>query len=296
MIEIPEVIKDPTKRQEFVLIFDVERGNPNGDPDASNAPRIDPETGHGLVSDVALKRKVRDYLALTRQLPIFISSDKSLNEKKEEADAKLEQPATSEERKSKRPIPRLGAKLCESYYDIRMFGAVLSTGEGDDRLNAGQVRGPVQLIFASSIDRITPLHQTITRQARTTPKRMESGDTEMGEKWLVPYALYRTHGYINPFFAEKTGVTSDDLEALWEALTNLFEFDRSASRGEMVVRGLYVFTHDNKLGNAPAHKLFELIKVQPAAEGGVPRQFTDYVVGVDEGETPTGVTLTRLIG
>lgn len=296
MVEIPEIIMNPNKRQEFVLIFDVTKGNPNGDPDAANAPRIDPETGHGLVSDVALKRKVRDYLALTRNLPIFISSDMALNEKKDRADAQLEQPATPEERKSKRPIPRLGEKLCEIYFDIRMFGAVLSTGEEGDRLNAGQIRGPVQLTFASSIDRITPLHQTITRQARTTPKRMESGDTEIGEKWLVPYALYRTHGYVNPFFAEKTGVASADLEAFWEALTNLFEFDRSASRGEMVIRGLYVFTHDNKLGNAPAHTLFELIRAERVPEVDVPRQFANYEVHVEEEGVPDGVTLTRLIG
>lgn len=296
MSDFPEIIKDPAKRQEFVLIFDVTKGNPNGDPDAANAPRVDPETGHGLVSDVALKRKVRDYLALTRNLPIFISSDMALNDKKKEAEKQLEPPLTPKERESKRPNSRLGGKLCEIYYDIRMFGAVLSTGEERDRLNAGQVRGPVQLTFANSIDRITPLHQTITRQARTTDKRMESGDTEIGEKWLIPYALYRTHGYINPFFAEKTGVATDDLEAFWEALINLFEFDRSAGRGEMVVRGLYVFTHENKLGNAPAHKLFELITIPPAAEGSVPRQFSDYEIRLDRDGVPAGVTFTPLIG
>jgi CRISPR-associated protein Csd2 len=306
VVEIPEIITDPSRRQEFALIFDITNGNPNGDPDASNAPRLDPETGRGLVTDVALKRKVRDYVMLTHpHLRIFIQSERALNTLKSEAADKVEPPLTQKERESKRPIPRLQSQMCADYYDIRMFGAVLATGEPGDRLNAGQVQGPVQLTFAKSIDRITPLHQTITRKAKTTEDRMESGETEMGEKWVVPYALYRAHGYVNPFFAERTGVTTEDLGVFWTAIVQLFDFDHSANRTEMFVRGLYVFTHDNKLGNAPAHKLFELITVQRAAnrvtlgqstDSDVPRQFTDYEVRVDTDAVPSGVALTTLVG
>jgi CRISPR-associated protein Csd2 len=174
-----------------------------------------------------------------------------------------------------------------------MFGAVLATGEEGDRLNAGQVRGPVQMTFAQSIDRILPLDAAITRQARTTEKRMETGPTEFGRKAFVPYGLYRSHGYFNPFLADRTGVTNADLEAFWDALRNLFDFDRSASRGEMAVCGLYVFSHDSKLGNAPATNLFQLIRVPPT--NGTPREFASYEVVVDETNVPQGVTLSRLV-
>jgi len=295
MNPIPDIITDPSKRQEFVLLFDVSNGNPNGDPDAANAPRIDPETRQGLVTDVALKRKVRDFLVLTRSIPIFIQSETALNVLKSDAATKL-QPGLSEvERKSKKPNTRLRTQLCADYYDIRMFGAVLATGDKEDRLNAGQVRGPVQITFARSIDPILPLDVGITRQARTTELRMTTGTTEMGRKTFVPYGLYRAHGYLNPYLADRTGVSSGDLEALWDALRNLFEFDRSASRGEMAVRGLYVFTHDSKLGNAHASSLFERIQVPPA-NGVHPRRFGDYGVLVDEANVPPGVTLTRLVG
>jgi CRISPR-associated protein Csd2 len=295
MAQIPEAITDPSRRQEFVLLFDVENGNPNGDPDAANAPRVDPETGHGLVTDVALKRKVRDYLALIHELPIFIQSEVALNTLKSRAAEKVEPKLTKEEREAKRPVPRLQAKLCADYYDIRMFGAVLATGDADDRLNAGQVRGPVQLTFARSVDPILPLDAAITRQARTTEKRMETGPTEFGRKPFVPYGLYRAHGYFNPFLAERTGVTSSDIGVLWEALANLFEFDRSASRSNMVVRGLHVFTHENKLGNAPAHKLLERITPRRKPEASVPRAFTDYEISVHVSDLPTGVTHTPLV-
>lgn len=303
MNPIPDVITDTTRRQEFVMLFDVTNGNPNGDPDAANAPRLDPETGHGLVTDVALKRKVRDFVALTRGLPLFIQSNTALNTLKAESAEKLTQPLTADERAGKKPIPRLRSQLCADYYDIRMFGAVLATGEAGDRLNAGQVRGPVQMTFARSQDRILPLEATITRQARTTEERMTTGTTEMGRKFFIPYALYQTHGYINPFLAERTGVTSMDLASFWDALCNLFEFDRSASRGDMAVRGLYVFTHDSKLGNARASTLFDLVQVssnvnpdQISDQIRAPRKFTDYEVGIDETNMPQGVTLTRLVG
>ena len=297
MASITETITDPSKRQEFVLLFDVVNGNPNGDPDAANAPRVDPETGHGLVTDVALKRKVRDYLALTRtDLPIFIQSTVALNTLKSRAADEVQPPITKEEREGKRPISRLQAKLCADFYDIRMFGAVLATGEAGDRLNAGQVRGPVQLTFARSVDPILPLDAAITRQARTTEERMETGTTEFGRKNFVPYGLYRAHGYVNPFLAERTGIASSDLGALWDALTNLFEFDRSASRSKMSLRGLYVFTHDNKLGNAPAHALLERIEPRRRPEVAAPRAFTDYEVTARGDDLPAGVTLTPLVG
>jgi CRISPR-associated protein Csd2 len=282
------------------LLFDVKNGNPNGDPDAGNLPRVDPETMHGLVTDVALKRKVRDYLQLTQNVSIFIQSKVALNTLKEQVADKVEPALSKEEREGKKPIPRLQSQLCKEYFDIRMFGAVLATGEEGARLNGGQVRGPVQFTFARSLDPVLPLDLTITRQARTTEERMETGTTEMGRKPLVPYGLYRAHGYFNPFLAQSTGVSTDDLVALWKALQSLFDYDRSAARGEMAVRGLWVFTHDNEKGNAPTHKLFELIKTPPV--GGSPRSFEDYEGGIrfpEDGSLEShgfgGVTLDRLI-
>jgi CRISPR-associated protein Csd2 len=295
MNRIPTEITDPAKRHEFVLLFDVTNGNPNGDPDAMNAPRIDPETSRGFVTDVALKRKVRDYLALTRDTPIFIQSEVALNTLKLKAAEKLTEPLSDDQRRSKKLIPQLRSRLCADYYDIRMFGAVLATGEGDDRLNAGQVRGPVQITFARSHDPILILDLAITRQARTTEQRMETGATEMGRKSVVPYGLYRAHGYFNPFLAERTGVTADDLVAFWEAVAHLFDLDRSASRPEMFVQGLYVFTHDSKLGNAPAHRLFERIAIERNNKSEPPRSFADYTVAVEDTDLPPGVQLTTLV-
>lgn len=290
------LINDATKRHEFVLLFDVTNGNPNGDPDAMNSPRIDPETGRGLITDVALKRKVRDYLALTRDMPLFIQSNIALNTLKSEAAQRLEVSLTKEQREGKRVIPELQARLCADYYDIRMFGAVLATGgDSDDRLNAGQVRGPVQVTFARSADPVLVLDLTIIRQGRTTEKRMETGPTEFGRKSVVAYGLYRAHGYFNPFLAAKTGVSDDDLSAMWDALTNLFEFDRSASRPEVAVCGLYIFTHDNRLGRAPAHRLLERISVGLQAEVTTPRSFADYEVTVTKDGLPQGVNLTPLV-
>ena len=302
-------MSDPAKRHEFVLLFDVLDGNPNGDPDASNLPRTDPETGHGIVTDVALKRKVRDFLSTTEGLPIFIQSQAALNTLKRKSADALGDELTAEDRKSERPLPKLQAKLAADYYDIRMFGAVLATGEKGDRLNAGQVRGPVQITFARSIDPVLPTDIAITRQARTTDERMATGTTEMGRKTLVPYGLYRAHGFFNPFLAEKTGVSTEDLQALWTALANLFEFDRSASRGTIAMRHAYVFTHENKLGNTQAHKLFDRVKIErrtddqdgaaepagPTKPKMPPRSFSDYSVSIDWATHPNGIEFTDLI-
>lgn len=289
-------ISNKDVRHEFVLLFDVTNGNPNGDPDASNAPRTDPETQLGFVTDVSLKRKVRDYLQLAHQTPMFIQSKVALNTLIEQAQGEGEGKANN-----KVANKDVRNNMMASYYDIRLFGAVLSTG----KVNAGQVRGPVQLTFGRSIDRVLPLDITITRQARTTEERMETGSTEIGRKSVLPYGLYRAHGFFNPLLGKAredggTGVTSEDLHLFWEALTNLFNLDRSASRGEMAVRGLYVFSHDNALGKAPAHKLFKLVDVpalstpeKPAA----PRSFEEYTVKrPPEGALTDfpGVTLTVL--
>lgn len=288
------VYTDPAKRHEFVLLFDAKNSNPNGDPDAGNMPRVDPETMHGLVTDVALKRKIRDYLQITRSsdkqeqqlgFDIFIQSKTALNKIIEDAGQAVGV------RESRTVNESVRDELCRRYYDIRMFGAVLSTG----KLNAGQVRGPVQITFAQSIDPVLPLDVAITRQARTTEERMETGTTEMGRKPIIPYGLYRAHGYFNPYLARQTGVSPEDLEVLWDALQNLFEFDRSAARGEMHVRSLSVFTHDNPKGNAPAHKLFDLVKVWRRDGVSVPRGYHDYTVVIQRDDLPPGVTLNVLV-
>lgn len=289
---------DVNVRHEFVLLFDATNSNPNGDPDAGNLPRVDPETMHGLVSDVALKRKVRDYLAMTRGERMFIQSEHALNTLKEMAADELDEELTSEQKGSKQVIPQLRSKLCELYWDIRMFGAVLSTGEGQSRLNAGQVRGPVQVAFARSIDPVLPMEITITRQARTTVERQETGTTEMGRKAVVPYGLYRAHGYFNPYLARDTGVTEADLDAFWNALANLFEFDRSAARPQMAVQSLVVFTHESPIGNAPSQRVLGLVEVSKKSEATPPRSIEDYEVRLpDDGPVPelSGVTASRLV-
>lgn len=374
---------DPRLRHDFVYLFDVTDGNPNGDPDAGNLPRIDPETMQGLVSDVALKRKVRDYVARIFELlenkdlseplrnkigeygnlrgqSVFIQSKEALNtlifrafkeigmepatvlldsdvldvlpEELPEGFQLLEDGRTlaysgqhasrralteelrglfSEEDQKKlgRKITQLAGqvadaikgtasdprekeeqrkqaqnKLVADYYDVRMFGAVMSTG-----LNAGQVRGPMQITFARSIDPIVPMDLTITRQARTTVERMRTGTTEMGRKPIIPYGLYRAHGFFSPMLAAE--VTEQDLALFWDALLNMFEHDRSASRGHMSCQGLYVFTHDNPLGNAHAHRLFQRVCAVRKQDIQSPRGFDDYVVEVNEAGMPLGVTL-----
>lgn len=395
---------DPTKRHDFVLLFDVTRGNPNGDPDADNLPRVDPETMHGLITDVCLKRKIRDYVSSVLGQPIFIQSKVALNtlitkafvdvgvepvsiiirdeeviswleqnpregfsleplpeqegieasqglqgslllddstngdEEEDEIEARLliysgsstkpnqienelleEFEETDENKKLKMELKKIaktlvpkkvkgkkGAisegkreearlQLCKSYYDIRMFGAVLSTG-----LNAGQVRGPMQLTFAHSIDPIFRHEQTLTRQARTTTERQRTkeGSTEFGRKAIVPYGFYRAHGFYNPALAkhgtESNLVTEDDLKYFWEALCEMFENDHSASRGEMVMHEVCIFTHENPKGNAHSHKLFDRIKVQKKLDIEVPRASDDYQIDVEQQHLPSGVTLTKL--
>lgn len=369
------IYTDPTKRHDFVLLFDVEYGNPNGDPDAGNLPRIDPETMHGIITDVCLKRKVRDYLQITKNISIFIQSETALNRLISDAakevgvkepqckldDEELiewfqsdESPEQFEvtadniliyhgESWKKKDIekafsninnntvkPKLkdiakllnesvGKKakltpqdskdtqtqLIKKYYDIRMFGAVLSTG-----LNAGQVRGPVQFTFAKSVDPIFRLDNAITRKAVTREEDKKRKETEMARKPTIPYALYVAHGFYNPYFAlevkkssdepDKYKVSGGDLANLWEALEWMFNNDTAAARGKMATRGLYVFTHDNKRGNAPSHKLFKLIVVP--AIGGSPRSFSDYenkIKTPDHGPLDLvkfkGVTLTKLV-
>lgn len=300
---------DISRRHDFVLLFDVRDGNPNGDPDAGNLPRVDPETMQGLVTDVAIKRKVRDFVDMARgddgRFKIYIQAGgDALNAIHQRAYDDLGLKSTGT-RQARADVERARTWMCQNFFDIRMFGAVMSTG-----INAGQVRGPAQLTFARSIDRIIPLDLSITRVAVTRVEDAEvvEGDedsaatggkqTEMGRKSTVPYGLYRAHGFFNPHFAEKTGVDSEDLALFWRALEMMWDVDRSASRGEMSCRGLYVFTHESKLGNAAAHRLFDLIRVPPS-EVVAPRSFADYQVGrPSDGpiEGLAGVTLTSLVG
>lgn len=273
-------------RYEFIMLFDVENGNPNGDPDAGNMPRIDSETSYGIVTDVCLKRKIRNFVSLYKESEpyynILIQPDDYLNAKFERAHDELEKTtgkaATTEEARS---------YMCENYYDVRTFGAVMSTGKKE----CGTVRGPVQFSFARSIDPIFPQDITITRQARTTKDRQESGKTEMGKKSIVPYGLYRAEGYISAMLAQKiTGFSEDDLELLWKAILNMFEHDRSAARGKMALRKLIIFKHDSILGNAPANELFDKVTVKRKPGVDVARSYDDYEVNIDQA-MPDGVTL-----
>lgn len=286
-------------RYEFVVLFDVENGNPNGDPDAANAPRTDAETGLGIVTDVCLKRKIRNYVELVKEgVPgynILIKTDKPLNAKFAEAHTAA---GSTQKKKSAEDIAAARAYMCENYYDVRTFGAVMSTGEDP----CGIVRGPVQLNFARSLDPVFPQELTITRQAITDAKKYaEQAEkngvmTEMGKKSVVPYGLYRAEGYVSAMLAQKTtGFSEEDLELLWEAVINMFEHDHSTARGKMCVRGLYVFKHDCALGNAPSAVLFEKIRVEKKTDVAYPRSFSDYTVSVDE-DMPNGVTLIRKLG
>ncbi|MEM1042769.1 MAG: type I-C CRISPR-associated protein Cas7/Csd2 [Bacteroidota bacterium] len=282
------IITDPEKRHDFVFLFDVTDGNPNGDPDGDNTPRFDPETRQGLVTDVCIKRKIRDYAHEMAGADIFIQSEKTLNTRIKEAAEANDIPKP---KNNKVVVPELQGHVAAAYLDVRLFGAVLSTGD----YNAGQVRGPVQLTFSRSVDPILPLSVTITRQARTTEKRAETGKTEIGRKAIVPYALYRGHGFYSPHLGERVGVSQEDLALFWEAFARMFEYDRSAARGQMVLREAYIFTHDSPRGNAPAHRLFERIRFEEA-NGDVPRSFDHYRdrLIVDEGGLPDTIALTRL--
>lgn len=287
------------KRYDFVYLFDVQDGNPNGDPDAGNMPRVDPETGTGLVTDVSLKRKVRNFVQMTQDqagYDIFIKERGVLNNLIDEA---YDQEVVKENKGADK-IEQARQFMCDKYYDVRTFGAVMSTGK-----NAGQVRGPVQLTFSRSIDPIVTLEHSITRMAVASEKEIkineETGEenyTEnrtMGRKYTVPYGLYRCHGFVSAHFAESTGFAQDDLEVFWQSLINMFDHDHSAARGQMNARGLYVFEHDNKLGNAPAHKLFDLINVEVKDASKPIRAFSDYSVQVDESGLPNGVSLDSKI-
>ena len=295
-------MSDPIKnRHEFVVLFDVENGNPNGDPDAGNMPRVDPETGYGLVTDVCLKRKIRNYVETAKEdadhYHIYIKDGVPLNTSDEKACAYVG--VTSDKLKeAKKKDEHLDEKIrdfmCSNFYDIRTFGAVMTTFT-KGALNCGQVRGPVQLGFARSIDPILPQEVTITRVAITTEADAEKKNTEMGRKYIVPYGLYRAEGYVSANLARKTtGFSEEDLELLWTAILNMFENDHSAARGKMAVRELIVFKHDTELGCAPAHKLFDLVKVEHKDGVTAPRSYGDYIVSVDETHLPSGVTCTRM--
>ena len=313
---------DLSRRHDFVLLFDVKNGNPNGDPDAGNMPRIDPETGHGLVSDVSLKRKIRNYVEIAHGgasgRAIYVQEGAILNEQHrkayvaerpgEKVDAGKLNPKSDEE------ADRLRLWMCANFFDVRTFGAVMSTG-----INCGQVRGPVQMTFAQSAEPIVPQEISITRMAATTAKEKEQrreGEAEaegdvrtdnrtMGRKHIVPYGLYRAHGFVSAKLSEKTHFSEEDLELLTEALAAMFEHDRSAARGEMATRRLIVFRHDSALGNAPAHQLFDRVKIMRAIDGEAraidsrldnyppARAFSDYVVRVDRENLPAGVEIVE---
>ena len=285
-------------RYDFVIFFDVQNGNPNGDPDAGNMPRIDPESGCGLVTDVCLKRKIRNYVETVMEdapgYRIYIKEQVPLNRSDAEALDKLG--VTGDLKAARKGDPDLDCKIrdymCREFFDIRSFGAVMTTFVKGN-LNCGQVRGPVQLGFAQSVEPITPQEVTITRVAITTEADAEKKNTEMGHKYIVPYGLYRAEGYVSANLARKTtGFSEEDLALLWRAILNMFENDRSAARGKMAVRELIVFRHDPELGNAPAYKLFEAVKVERRPEISLPRAFADYTVTVSE--LPAGVTCERM--
>jgi CRISPR-associated protein Csd2 len=317
-------MKPLNNRYDFVALFDVANGNPNGDPDAGNLPRLDPETNHGLVSDVCLKRKVRNYIELTKEgqsgFAIYVQEGSILNEKHREAYKEL-RPNDEKMAKEKKLNPKddeeankLRQYMCDNFFDIRTFGAVMSTG-----INCGQVRGPVQFSFAQSIEPIVPQEISITRMAATNEKekaeRQQSGDENertdnrtMGRKHIVPYGLYRAHGFVSAKLAERTGFSEEDLNVLLDAVQNMFEHDRSAARGEMAVRKLIVFKHDCALGNAPAHMLFERVKVGRNIDGKFraindkaldnqppTRSFEDYKVEIDTANLPEGVTIIERV-
>ena len=282
-------------RHDFVLFFDVINGNPNGDPDAGNAPRIDPETGHGLVSDVCLKRKIRNFICLAKDASepgyeIYVKEKAILNQQHQRAH---DVPEIKALEKSNDKTEAARKWMCQTFFDIRMFGAVMTTG-----VNCGQVRGPVQLAFARSVDPIVALEQSITRMAVTTEeeaKKQEGGNRTMGRKEIVPYALYIAHGFISPFLATDTGFGAADLDLLWQALKMMFEHDRSAARGEMASRKLVVFEHESKLGNAPAHALFERLKITRKDTTRPARAYADYEIALEKDDLPAGITIHEML-
>ncbi len=302
-----DVIKN---RYDFVLYFDVENGNPNGDPDAGNMPRVDPETGYGLVTDVCLKRKIRNYVELAREdIPgyeIYIKDGVALNTSDARAlssvgvDGDNAKKRADEIKALSKKDPKLDKKIrdfmCSTFFDVRTFGAVMTTFVKNN-LNCGQVRGPVQMTFSRSVDPVVPQEVTITRVAITTEEDAAKKGTEMGRKYVLPYGLYRCEGFVSANLARKsTGFSEDDLELLWEAIENMFEHDRSAARGLMAVRSLIVFKHDSELGCAPAHKLFDAVTCKKREGVEVPRSFSDYEgVYVDEAQVPEGVKVIKRV-
>ena len=295
---------EPIKnRYDFVLLFDVLNGNPNGDPDAGNSPRIDPETGHGLVSDVCLKRKIRNFICLAKTDPktgqpadgydIYVKEKAVLNRQHQRAyEAKKLNPDASGKEKAGQ-VSEARAWMCQTFFDIRMFGAVMMTD-----VNCGQVRGPVQIAFSRSVDPIAPLEQSITRMAVTTDREAEaqSGDNRtMGRKEIIPYALYVAHGFISPHLASDTGFSNEDLNILWQALKIMFEHDRSAARGEMSSKKLVVFEHESLLGNAPAHSLFARLKIARKDPAKPARMYLDYEVTLDNGNLPSGIKIHEML-
>lgn len=289
-------------RCDFVLMFDVKDGNPNGDPDAGNLPRVDAETGQGLVTDVCIKRKIRNFVSLTKEeqppYDIYIKEKAILNQLHEKA---YEAVGAADELKSDKKRKGTGdtvntarAWMCKNFYDVRTFGAVMSTG-----VNCGQVRGPVQLTFARSANQIVSQEHSITRMAVATTAEAEkqSGDNRtMGRKFTVPYGLYIGHGFISAHLAQQTGFSEDDLELLFQAMEQMFDHDRSAARGEMTTRGLYIFKHASKLGNAPAHSLFERINVRLNDDVTVPRSFSNYRIDINNSDLPEQIELIRRVG
>ena len=301
-----EAIKN---RYEFVVLFDVENGNPNGDPDSGNMPRIDPESGLGLVTDVCLKRKIRNYVETVKEdakgYKIYIKEDVPLNRSDREAceslgiteteDKKVTEALKKLKKSDKDVDIKLRDYMCDNFYDIRTFGAVMTTFVKAS-LNCGQVRGPVQLGFARSIDPIVSQEVTITRVAITTEKDAENKSTEMGRKNIVPYGLYRVEGYISANLARKVTVFSEeDLDLLWEAIINMFENDHSAARGNRAVRELIVFKHSKELGDCPAYKLFDAVEVRKKEEIEYPRKYQDYTVQIHEEMIPDSVEMKRMI-
>ena len=280
-------------RIDFVYIFDVKDGNPNGDPDAGNLPRIDAETGMGLVTDVCLKRKVRNYIQVTKNLAdgydIFIKEKAVLNTLIDKAHNDSEVKNAKDKTEAARQF------MCKNYFDIRSFGAVMSTGSTSK--NAGQVRGPIQFTFARSVDPIVTAEHSITRMAVTKEEEAEKqngGNRTMGRKATIPYGLYVCHGFISANLAKQTGFSEEDLELFWDALKNMFDTDRSAARGLMSAQKLIVFRHASELGNAPANKLFDLVRVEKICNGA-PRSFSDYSVSVDKDKVPANITIEELI-
>ena len=301
-----EAIKN---RYEFVVLFDVENGNPNGDPDSGNMPRIDPESGLGLVTDVCLKRKIRNYVETVKEeakgYKIYIKEDVPLNRSDREAceslgiteteDKKVTEALKKLKKSDKDVDIKLRDYMCDNFYDIRTFGAVMTTFVKAS-LNCGQVRGPVQLGFARSIDPIVSQEVTITTVAITTEKDAENKSTEMGRKYIVPYGLYRVEGYISANLARKvTGFSEEDLDLLWEAIINMFENDHSAARFKMAVLELIVFKHSKELGDCPAYKLFDAVEVRKKEEIEYPRKYQDYTVQIHEEMIPDSVEMKRMI-